>query len=118
MAKGYEKGWQQLTYHAMALYTDGNDAASRALMEEAENLVGDRFPFEVAAGYAWRGDADKAFEMLERSLLTDRSKALYWNQNPEFRPIHDDARWDDFLRRIERHPEQLAEIRFDPKIPD
>ncbi len=117
-SSGHEKGWQQLTYHAMALHTAGNEEESAALMQEAESRFADSFPFEVATGYAWRGDADAAFRMLERSLMVNRTKALYWNQNPEFRPIHDDPRWDDFLRRIERHPEQLAEIRFDPKIPD
>ena len=114
----FDENWQSVSYLAMALYSAGRIEESDVWMAKMVETYADRRPFEIAAAFAWRGDADEAFEWLERSLVKDRADALFTIQSPEFRPIHDDPRWDEFLRKIGRHPNQLAEIRFDPKIPD
>ena len=113
----FEKGWQSVSYLAMALYSAGRIEESDSWMAEMVETFADRHPFEVAAAFAWRGEADEAFEWLERSMAADPHDVLFTIQNLEFRPIHDDPRWDEFLRKIERHPDQLDEIHFDPKIP-
>jgi TolB-like protein/tetratricopeptide (TPR) repeat protein len=113
-----DEHWQSVSYLAMAFYTAGRKAESDALMERLVDERGETHPFEIASAWAWRGDADEAFEWLDRALLRDRLQVVTWNRSPEFELLYDDPRWDEFLRRIERHPDQLAEIRFDPKIPD
>jgi tetratricopeptide (TPR) repeat protein len=110
--------WQSVSYHAMALYTAGRKAESDALMGRLIELFGETHPFEIAQAWAWRGDADEAFEWLDRALLIDRPQVVTWNRSPEFELLYDDPRWDEFLRRIERHPDQVAAIRFDPKLPN
>ena len=112
-----DEHWQSISNGAMALYTAGRQAESDALMERLVALFGETNPFEIAQAWAWRGDADEAFEWLDRALLLDRVQVVTWNRNPEFEPLYEDPRWDEFLRRIERHPDQLAEIRFDPQLP-
>ena len=113
-----DEHWQSVSFFAMALYTAGRKAESDALMERLIELYGETNPFEIAAAWAWRGDADEAFEWLERALLRDRLQVVTWNRNPELEPLYEDPRWDEVLRRIERHPDQLAGIRFDPQLPN
>ena len=112
------ESWQSATYRVMVFHSAGrNDEADAALTHLLENYS-DTHPFDIAQAFAWRNEPDSAFEWLDRALAKYRLQVLFSNQNPELRNLHDDPRWDEFLRRIERHPDQLAEIRFDPKIPD
>jgi TolB-like protein/tetratricopeptide (TPR) repeat protein len=113
-----DEHWQSVSYLAMALFTAGRKAESDALMERLIELFGESNPFAIASAWAWRGNADEAFEWLDRALLLDRLQVVTWNRSPEFEPLYEDPRWDEFLRGIERHPDQLATIRFDPRLPD
>ena len=112
------ESWQSAAYRVMAFHSaGGDDEADAALVHLLENYS-DTHPFEIAQAFAWRNEPDSAFEWLDRSLAKYRLQVLMSNQNPEFRNLHDDPRWGEFLRRIERHPDQLAEIRFNPQLPD
>ena len=94
--------------------TEWSNASARTDHDDWRNVVW----LGQTKAFAWRNEPDSAFEWLDRSLAKYRLQVLMTNQNPEFRNLYDDPRWDEFLRRIERHPDQLAEIRFDPQIPD
>ena len=116
--EGRDENWQTLSYQVMALNTAGRHEESDARMAKTVAMLADTYPFYIAQAFAWRGDADEAFDWLGRAIELNRQEVLYYNQNLEYRPIHDDPRWADFLRKIERHPDQLANVRFDPKIPN
>ena len=108
---------QGLAMLAMALHTAGRYAESRAALAELLERFPNAFPVDIAAVYAWLGDADAAFEWLERALDGELFWMLVRIGDLEFGPIRDDPRWEDVLRRLERHPDQLAGVEFDPRIP-
>ena len=109
---------QSQAMFAMALHSAGRYKESRAALAE----LLERFPsteaVDIAAVYAWLGDADSAFDWLERALGGDRFWTLYRIDDSDFDPIRDDPRWEDVLRQLERHPDQLADLEFDLEIPD
>jgi adenylate cyclase len=113
-----EESWQSAAYRVMALHSAGRQDESDVALTHLLTSYGDTHPFEIAKAFAWRDDPDNSFEWLDRALEKYRLQVLFSNQSPEFRNLYDDPRWDEFLRRIERHPDQLAEIRFDPQLPD
>ncbi len=74
-------------------------------------------PTSIAYVFAYRGEPDRAFEWLE-SAITNRDPslpdtAITW----EFTKIHEDPRWQPFLRKIGRAPEQVATIKFEILLP-
>ena len=111
-------GWQSFRSQAMALHTAGRFAESDAALEKLLDVSVDAPASDIAAVYAWRGEADGAFEWLDRAFAGNKLPLLMALSSQEFDPIRDDPRWSDLLRRLDRHPDQLAGIRFEPKIPD
>jgi TolB-like protein len=111
-------GWPSLRSQAMALHTAGRFAESDDTLKKLLDASADAPARDIAAVYAWRGEADGAFEWLDRAFAGNQLPLLMALSSQEFDPIRDDPRWDDLLRRLDRHPEQLETIRFDPKIPD
>ena len=67
--------------------------------------------------YAFRGEADRAFEWLEKAVVYRDPGLSLMAVQPQFANIHSDPRWLPFLRRVGRAPEQLAAIQFDVKLP-
>ena len=96
-----------LVYHALG-QTDESDAALAELIEQHEQDV----PFQIAYIYAWRGEADLAFEWLDKSVEYKDAGLFLIARNRFFSNIHDDPRWLPFLESIGRSPEQLAAIEF------
>ena len=112
------ESWQSATYRVMAFHSAGRNNESDAALTHLLKNYSDTHPFDIAQAFAWRNETDSAFEWLDRALAKYRLQVLFSNQNPELRNLHDEPRWEDFLRRIDRHPDQLAQIRFDPQLPD
>jgi tetratricopeptide (TPR) repeat protein len=108
---------QGLYAYAMALFTAGRLQEFETTLAELRDNWGDSNPLEVAMVYAWSGRADAAFEWLDRSIELNKYGLQSEHRSPFFFNLRGDPRWDDLLRRIERHPEQLVKIRFDPDIP-
>jgi TolB-like protein/Flp pilus assembly protein TadD len=87
------------------------DSALNALIAKAEKDA----PYNIAYVYAFCGDADKAFEWLDKAVAyQDGGLAEIVTENL-FDKIHSDPRWLPFLRNIGKAPEQLAKIEF--KVP-
>jgi adenylate cyclase len=103
--------------YSMAFYTAGRMVEFDDAFAKLRNEYGNVAPLEVAMVYAWSGDIDAAFEWLERTIEPNPYELQLEYLSPFFFKLRGDPRWDGMLRRIERHPEQLAKIRFDPKIP-
>jgi adenylate cyclase len=99
---------------ALALYALGRQEEHQAKLNELIERWGDRWPSEVAHVYAFMGNADLAFEWLNKAVLADDTfdPAEFF-----FQPLADDPRWLPFLESIGKSPEQLAAIKFEVKLP-
>jgi TolB-like protein/Tfp pilus assembly protein PilF len=101
-----------LAYHALGRKADAH-AALAVLIAKWEKGS----PSNIAYVYAYRGEADKAFEWLDKAIeYADPgiSDIVYDNL---FDKIHADPRWLPFLRKIGKAPEQLAKIEFKVTLP-
>ena len=105
------ENWKMLgfpmAYHALGRKAE-SDAALAALIAKWEKEA----PANIAYVYAYRGEADKAFELLDKAAeYGDPSLAGIVTAN-QFDKIHADPRWLSFLRKLGKAPEQLAKIEF------
>jgi tetratricopeptide (TPR) repeat protein len=101
-----------MAYHALGRKAD-SDAALAALIAKYEKDA----PYNIASVYAYRGEADQAFEWLAKAV--EYSDPGLGQIVPEkfFDNIHKDPRWLPFLRKIGKAPEQLAKIEFKVTLP-
>ncbi len=89
------------------------DQAFAALIAKYEKDA----PFNIAHDYAFCGNADKAFEWLDKALVDKDPGLSEIAAESLFAPIHSDPRWLPFLRKIGMAPEQLAKIEFKVTLP-
>jgi adenylate cyclase len=83
-----------IVYYALGRRTD-SDAALRRL--EAES--GEDWPFGMAETYAFRGEADKAFQWLDRAY-SHKDELELMKGDPMFEKISEDPRYKAFLRKM------------------
>jgi TolB-like protein/Tfp pilus assembly protein PilF len=101
-----------MAYHALGRKAD-SDAALAALIAKYEKGA----PYNIAYVYAYRGEADKAFEWLDKAVeYGDTGLAEMVTENL-FDKIHADPRWLAFLHKVGKAPEQLAKIEFKVVLP-
>jgi len=101
-----------LALHALGRKTE-SDAALAALAATYEKDAAGN----IASIHAFRGEADRAFEWIEKELANGGTFAEIV-VDPLFANLHDDPRWLPFLRRIGKAPEQLAKIQFKVTLPE
>jgi tetratricopeptide (TPR) repeat protein len=101
-----------LVYHALGRKAD-SDAALAALIAKYEKDG----PYNIAYIYAYRGEADKAFEWLDKAVEYGDPGVSDTMTETLFDQIHADPRWLAFLRKIGKAPEQLAKIEFKVALP-
>jgi tetratricopeptide (TPR) repeat protein len=101
-----------MAYHALGQKAD-SDAALAALIAKYEKDA----PYNIAYVYAYCGDADKAFEWLDKAVQYTDPGLSQIPTEPLFDNIHADPRWLPFLRKIGYAPEQLAKIEFKVMLP-
>ena len=101
-----------MAYHALGRKTE-SDAALATLIAKDEKWG----PYNIAYVYAFRGDADKAFEWLDKAVQYQDPGLSHIAVENLFDKIHSDPRWLPFLRKIGRAPEQLAKIQFKVTLP-
>ena len=102
---------------AVALHDLGRQAEFEATFSELREKFGSEFPGEVAYVYAWIGDADAAFEWLDKGFRVDRSSVSREVRYPVYSSLHDDPRWPVLLHDLGMSPEQLAAIDFKVALP-
>jgi tetratricopeptide (TPR) repeat protein len=102
-----------MAYCALGRKADA-DAAFNAAIAKYEKDG----PYNIAYVYAFCGDADKAFEWLDKAVAyQDGGLAEIVTENL-FDNIRSDPRWLPFLRKIGKAPDQLAKIEFKmPPLP-
>ena len=57
-------------------------------------------PFQIACVYAWRGEADKAFEWIDRALAAHDGGVSELRLEPLLRGVRRDPRFKDLEKRI------------------
>ena len=83
-----------LAHHAQGRMTQ-SDEALRELVER-ESDVG---ACQIAWAYAYRGDADRAFEWLDRAYAR-RDTPSWMSRHPLLFSLHADSRWQPFLHKL------------------
>jgi serine/threonine protein kinase/tetratricopeptide (TPR) repeat protein len=73
--------------------------------------------YNIAYDYAFCGNADKAFEWLDKAVEYKDPGLAGIVADHDFDKIHSDPRWLPFLRKIGKAPEQLAKIKFKVTLP-
>jgi TolB-like protein/Tfp pilus assembly protein PilF len=101
-----------MAHHALG-DAAASDAALAALIEQNERDAA----YNIAYVLAYRGEADRAFEWLDKAVVYQDSGLLGIVRQPLFANIHNDPRWLPFLERIGRSPEQLPAIEFKVTLP-
>jgi len=102
-----------MAYHALARVDESNIA-----LEELIEQLNQEAAYNIAYVMAYRGEADRAFEWLDKAVLhKDGGLKDIMGENL-FSSIHDDPRWLPFLESIGKSPEQLAAIEFEVILPE
>jgi len=101
-----------MVYHALGRKTE-SDAALATLIAKFEKGAS----YNIAYVYAFRGDADKAFEWLDKAVQYQDTGLTDILAENLFDNIHSDPRWLPFLRKVGRAPDQLSKIQFKVALP-
>jgi hypothetical protein len=56
--------------------------------------------YQIAEVYAWRGDADRAFEWLERARVQHDGGMFLLNVDPMLKPLRGDPRFATLRREL------------------
>jgi tetratricopeptide (TPR) repeat protein len=99
-----------MAYCALGRKADA-DAALNALIAKYEKEAS----YNIAFVYAFCGDADKAFEWLDKAVAYQDPGLGEIAVENLFDKIHSDPRWLPFMRKIGKGSDQLARIEF--KVP-
>jgi Flp pilus assembly protein TadD len=101
-----------MAYHALGRRAESDQALATLITKFEKDA-----PYNIAYNYAFRGEADKAFEWLDKAVeYQDTGISEIVNENL-FANIHSDPRWLPFLRKVGKAPEQLAKIEFKVTLP-
>ena len=101
-----------MAYCALGRGADA-EAARDALIAKYEK----DWSYNIAYGFAFCGQADKAFEWLDKAVAYKDQGLSEIVAQKLFDPIRSDPRWLPFLRKLGNAPEQLAKIEFKVTLP-
>ena len=100
-----------MAYHALGRKADSDAALAELIKLEQEATFG------IAYVLAYRGEADRAFEWLDKSVKYRDPGLGALPFEPFLETLHSDPRWLPLLRRLGMAPEQLAAIKFNITVP-
>lgn len=103
---------------AMALHDLIRQTDYESALAELINRWGQRWPSEVAQVYAWSGNADAAFQWLDKAVLQNEVGLKNQFLVPMYASLHADPRWREFRERTGSSESQLAAIEFRVGFPD
>jgi TolB-like protein len=111
----------ELAARAMIMHDLGRFKESKAAFDRFEEQFEGQFredAYLIAEAYAWTGQADSAFEWLEKGYALDERFGLqgYWFHRIMFLPIwqklHGDPRWEELRGRMNMSSARLEAIEF------
>ena len=104
---------EALVYHDL-----GDQRASDAALAELIEKHEADWSYNIAYVLAYRNEADRAFEWLEKAAEYSDPGLVEVMSKPEFANIRGDARWLPFLESVGKAPAQLAAIEFKVSLPE
>ena len=102
---------------SMAYYALGQQAESDTALNQLIEKYEKTTAWSIACVLAFRGEADRAFEWLNKAVQYNDPILMSTAGYPLLVNLHSDSRWLPFLRKIGMAPDQLAAIKFDVKVP-
>jgi tetratricopeptide (TPR) repeat protein len=78
----------------------GRSAESEAALKELIKRDAAGAAYQIALGYAYRGDTELAFEWLERAYVQRDPGIGMMNISTPLRKLHNDPRWQPFLEKM------------------
>lgn len=90
----------RLQGHAMAHGAAGRAAQAQAALDELIRIGADDSAFQIGEALAYLGDADRAFDWLERAREQRDAGVSQIQSGPLLRKLQRDARWQPFLQTL------------------
>jgi TolB-like protein len=100
---------------ALALYELERHEEFEGKFAELREGWEERWPTEIAHVYAWIGDDDAVFPLLEKEIDVNGLGGVM--VDPFFVHLHDDPRWEPLLEKAGVSKEQLETIEFGVQLP-
>jgi TolB-like protein len=97
----------------MAWHALGKKAESDAALAELIRTQEKEAAYNIAYVLAYLGQTDRAFEWLDKAVAYHDPGLTEIVVEPLFASIKKDPRWEPFLHKLGKAPEQLAAIKFD-----
>ena len=111
--EGYRLIGEAVILHALGRGQE-SDRALTTLIEKYEHDTA----YNIAFVFAFRGQADEAFDWLQKAVDYNDTGLSEIVIEPLFDNVRSDDRWLMFLESIGKSPEQLATIEFEIDLPD
>jgi len=99
--------WARLLIVSCARWAQKRVQESDAALNELIKNEAELAAFQIAEAYAYRGDKDRAFEWLERARRQRDPGLGNLLKDPLLENLHDDPRWNAFLRTMGLADDQL-----------
>jgi TolB-like protein/lipoprotein NlpI len=103
---------------AMADHALGREAESDRTLAAFIPKNEKDWSYNIAGVYAFRGEADRAFEWLDKAIARGDPGLSDIPNDRLFDSVRTDPRFIPFLRRIGKAPDQLATIEFKVTLPE
>ncbi len=100
MAEAARSTWIRYLGLAMAQHDLGHARESREAIEALVATNGDDAAYQVADGYAWRGEKEKAFEWLERARVQADTGLGWIKVDPLLAKLRGDPRFPALLQKL------------------
>ena len=92
--------WARLFGQAIVCFNSGRPEDSKRALEQLIRIGADTAAYQIAVGYAVRGEVDAAFEWLERAYTQHDSGLAFVRRHRILQPLHQDPRWKPFLIKM------------------
>ena len=99
--------WARLLIVSCARWDQKRVAESDAALAELIAIASETGAYQIAEVYAYRNDKDRAFEWLERARRQRDAGLPTLRADTLLPKLHDDPRWDAFLRKMGLADDQL-----------
>ena len=85
---------------SLAMFAVGRKQESDSALEKLEQLIGNKWPSEVALVHTYRGEADEALRWLDHSLQIGDPMLRSIVGDPYFQKLEDDPSYQALLRKL------------------
>jgi eukaryotic-like serine/threonine-protein kinase len=99
---------------AQFLVLKGEREAARAELSEGAREAAEAdhdVAYWLATSYAMLGERDEAFEWLDRAITLGNENKPWFESDPNWDALRDDARFGELMQRIENSQSQAREAR-------